>query len=164
MVEESGRQLVAGGHPQPERVLQKAADLRQMWDDLRELTQARQEALSGAKQVHVFDRDADETIAWIAEKEAATSSDDYGHDLDSIQALVRRHQGFERDLAAVKEQVRRRRGRRLCPPVQGLDSGGRGKGEVSVSAGWWGGDLGWGWLLGVDATGRPGVGASGLKA
>ena len=76
-----------------------------MWDDLRELTQARQEALAGAKQVHVFDRDADETIAWIGEKEAAINTDDYGHDLDSIQALVRRHQGFERDLAAVKEQV-----------------------------------------------------------
>ncbi|XP_037069817.1 spectrin beta chain, non-erythrocytic 1-like [Pollicipes pollicipes] len=104
-VEESARQLVAAEHPQPERVLQRAADLRQMWDDLRELTQARQEALLGAKQVHVFDRDADETIGWIAEKEAALSTDDYGHDLDSIQALVRRHQGFERDLAAVKEQV-----------------------------------------------------------
>ncbi|XP_043236847.1 spectrin beta chain, non-erythrocytic 2-like isoform X8 [Amphibalanus amphitrite] len=104
-VEESARQLVAGGHPQPERILQRAADLRQSWDELRELTQARQEALAGAKQVHVFDRDADETIAWIGEKEAAISTDDYGHDLDSIQALVRRHQGFERDLAAVKEQV-----------------------------------------------------------
>ena len=109
-VEESAQQLVTGGHPQPERILQRASDLRQSWDELRELTQARQEALAGAKQVHVFDRDADETIAWIGEKEAAISTDDYGHDLDSIQALVRRHQGFERDLAAVKEQVRQTAG------------------------------------------------------
>lgn len=55
--------------------------------------------------MHVFDRNADETISWIAEKDAFISSEDYGHDLETIQGLARRHQGFERDLAAVKEQV-----------------------------------------------------------
>ena len=55
--------------------------------------------------MHVFDRNADETIAWIMEKDALIASQDYGHDLETIQWLVKRHQGFERDLAAVKEQV-----------------------------------------------------------
>ena len=39
---------------------------------------ARQEALSGAKQVHVFDKNADETIMWIGEKEALFLSEDLG--------------------------------------------------------------------------------------
>jgi len=59
----------------------------------------------GAKQVHVFDRTADETISWIQEKGGLLAAEDYGHDLDTIQTLIQKHQGFEADLAAVKEQV-----------------------------------------------------------
>ena len=57
--------------------------------------------------VHVIDnfRDADETIAWIMEKDAILSSDDYGRDLASVQALRRKHEGVERDLAALNEKV-----------------------------------------------------------
>jgi hypothetical protein len=63
------------------------------------------QALAGAKQVHVFDHRADETIGWIQEKKAVLSGQGYGQDLETIQALVRQHQVFETDLAAVKEQV-----------------------------------------------------------
>ncbi|XP_069954045.1 spectrin beta chain isoform X10 [Cherax quadricarinatus] len=97
--------LLEDGHPEPARIKEKVEELQQLWDDLKELANARQEALAGAKQVHVFDRNADETISWIAEKDAFISSEDYGHDLETIQGLARKHQGFERDLAAVKEQV-----------------------------------------------------------
>ena len=50
-------------------------------------------------------RDADETIAWIMEKDAILSSDDYGRDLASVQALQRKHEGVERDLAALEDKV-----------------------------------------------------------
>ncbi|XP_071547281.1 spectrin beta chain, non-erythrocytic 5 isoform X4 [Panulirus ornatus] len=104
-VKGKARTLIDDGHPEPERIKEKVEELQQLWDDLKELANARQEALAGAKQVHVFDRNADETISWIAEKDAFISSEDYGHDLETIQSLARKHQGFERDLAAVKEQV-----------------------------------------------------------
>lgn len=45
--------------------------------------------------MHTFDRNADETISWIYEKEAMLLSDDFGHDLESIQALSRHHEGFQ---------------------------------------------------------------------
>ena len=54
----------------------------------------------------LFVRDADETIAWIQEKDAVLSLDDYGRDLASVQALQRKHEGVERDLAALEEKVR----------------------------------------------------------
>jgi hypothetical protein len=63
------------------------------------------QALAGAKQVHMFNHQADETIGWIQEKDAALSGQGYGQDLESIQALVQQHQMFKTDLAAVKEQV-----------------------------------------------------------
>lgn len=53
----------------------------------------------------MFDRTADETIAWILEKDAVICAEDYGQDLETIQSLVRKHEGFEADLAAVKEQA-----------------------------------------------------------
>ena len=53
------------------------------------------QGLADAKVVHGYDRDAAETKEWIMEKDTAVSSEDYGHDLASVQALVRRHEGFE---------------------------------------------------------------------
>lgn len=61
-------------------------------------------------QTFVFDshnRDVDETISWIKEKEQLMASDDFGRDLASVQALLRKHEGLERDLAALEDKARR---------------------------------------------------------
>ena len=50
-------------------------------------------------------REVDETKDWISEKDAALNNDNYGHDLASVQALQRKHEGVERDLAALGEKV-----------------------------------------------------------
>lgn len=47
----------------------------------------------------------DETKDWINEKNQALNNDNYGHDLASVQALQRKHEGLERDLAALGEKV-----------------------------------------------------------
>ena len=65
----------------------------------------RQEKLFGAHEIQRFNRDADEAIAWINEKDVILSSDEYGRDLASIQALQRKHEGVERDLAALQDKV-----------------------------------------------------------
>lgn len=52
-------------------------------------------------------RDVDETISWIKEKEQLMASDDFGRDLASVQALLRKHEGLERDLAALEDKARR---------------------------------------------------------
>lgn len=53
----------------------------------------------------LFYRDVDETISWIKEKEQLMASDDFGRDLASVQALLRKHEGLERDLAALEDKV-----------------------------------------------------------
>ena len=50
-------------------------------------------------------RDVDETKSWMNEKDTALLSDDYGRDLASVQALQRKHDGLERDLAALEDKV-----------------------------------------------------------
>lgn len=101
----SGQKLLAADTFYNPKIEQKVVEVKDQWEDLLELAHARQDALAGAKQVHIFDRTADETIYWIIEKEAEIVTDSYGKDLESIQALVRKHIALESELNAVKEQV-----------------------------------------------------------
>lgn len=68
--------------------------INQLWADLRELADARTQALASAKEIHTFDRDASDCKERIQEKSASLSND-YGKDLASVQALQRKHEGFE---------------------------------------------------------------------
>ena len=65
----------------------------------------KQRSLTAAHQVQRFVRAADETKSWMSEKDTALLSDDYGRDLASVQALQRKHEGLERDLAALEDKV-----------------------------------------------------------
>lgn len=100
-----GDSLVLENSPYKETIRKKVDETKLLWDELKDLVNARQEALAGAKQVHVYDRRADETITWIGEKESSLMSEDYGQDLETIQALARKHEVFETELAPVREQV-----------------------------------------------------------
>lgn len=53
------------------------------------------QSLAGAKKVHAFVRDADDAIEWIEEKDIVVSSEDYGQDIESVKALIVKHEGFE---------------------------------------------------------------------
>lgn len=64
-------------------------------------------------------RDADETKEWIEEKNQALNTDNYGHDLASVQALQRKHEGFERDLAALGDKVGAHTALRRCRECPG---------------------------------------------
>lgn len=101
-----GKNLIDANNTHSAEIRTKVNELQEQWRDLLELAHARKEALAGAKQVHLFDRSADETIAWIQEKDAALAMDLYDMmDLESIQALLRNHLAYESELQAVKEQV-----------------------------------------------------------
>lgn len=102
---DNGNKLIQSNSSHSDNIKQKVEEVKEAWKDLKDLAVARQDALSGAKDVHIFDRTADETIAWINDKDATLSMEYIGHDLESIQALVRNHIALETELIAVKEQV-----------------------------------------------------------
>ncbi|XP_038220979.1 spectrin beta chain, non-erythrocytic 5-like [Zerene cesonia] len=85
---EAGTALLEENTPEADRVKQKIEDIRGLWDDLKELAVARQEALAGARQVHEFDRSAEETLAWVAEKEATLQLLRELHQLKALAADV----------------------------------------------------------------------------
>lgn len=104
---ESSEALIKNKNTFAPEITQKVNELQVQWDDLMELAQARKDALDGAKQVHMFDRTADETIAWITEKDTALTVENYRQELDleTIQALCRKHETFENELLVVEGQV-----------------------------------------------------------
>ncbi|XP_037044978.1 spectrin alpha chain isoform X3 [Bradysia coprophila] len=104
-VNQSAEKLLQEGHPERDTINKKKDELNEAWQRLKQLAILRQEKLFGAHEIQRFNRDSDETVAWIAEKDVVLSSDDYGRDLASVQALQRKHEGVERDLAALEDKV-----------------------------------------------------------
>jgi len=88
-----------------EKIRIQIEDLNQRWAALQQVTQERAQTLGSAHEVQRYHRDADETKDWIEEKENALNNTDLGHDLATVQRLQRKHEGLERDLAAIGEKV-----------------------------------------------------------
>lgn len=86
-------------------VQQRVIDLQNAWADLIELANARKDALAGAKQVHLFDRTAEEVISWIQEKEADLLYGVYIPDSETIQQFLRKHQALETEIKAIRDRV-----------------------------------------------------------
>ncbi|KAJ0169742.1 hypothetical protein K1T71_014348 [Dendrolimus kikuchii] len=100
---EAGNVLLEENTPEADRVKQRIDDIKGLWDDLKELALARQEALAGARQVHEFDRSVDETAAWIAEKETALGSEAAPpRSLHELHAQKRSVHALRADLDAIR--------------------------------------------------------------
>ncbi|XP_032521109.1 spectrin alpha chain isoform X1 [Danaus plexippus] len=104
-VNQLAERLVLEGHPERETIVKRKDELNEAWQRLRQMALMRQERLFGAHEIQRFNRDADETIAWISEKDVVLGSDDHGRDLATVQTLQRKHEGVERDLAALEDKV-----------------------------------------------------------
>ncbi|XP_014790246.2 spectrin alpha chain-like [Octopus bimaculoides] len=101
----SAKKMIEANHYKSDEIVEHAKQISLLWEDLNEASRARKEALINAYQIHCYGRDTDDTLEWIKEKDAIVSNEDYGHDLESVQSLYTRHNGLERDLAAISEQV-----------------------------------------------------------
>ncbi|XP_068110413.1 spectrin beta chain, non-erythrocytic 5 isoform X2 [Hyperolius riggenbachi] len=115
--------LLKEPHSQAEGIRKKTEEVNSTWDVLCRAIQNRAKILTTAHQVHQFDHDVDELMGWIQEKEVTVDTDDYGYDLPGVQTLLSQHEGFERDLAAIKkgmEQVIKlgQHVSQIHPPVQ----------------------------------------------
>lgn len=78
--------------------------IRESWQHLLGLIRNREQRLQAAGEIHRFHRDVAEALSRIQEKEAALP-EDLGRDLNSVLALIRRHEGFENDLVALEAQL-----------------------------------------------------------
>ncbi|KAG8279574.1 hypothetical protein J6590_101967, partial [Homalodisca vitripennis] len=78
--------------------------IRESWQQLLLVLDNREQRLAAAGEIHRFHRDVAEALSRIHDKDAAIS-DDLGRDLNSVLALIRKHEGFENDLVALEAQL-----------------------------------------------------------
>ena len=78
---------------------------RSMWAQLQDQIKIRTKRLASAAEIHGFNRDLNELITRLQEKDSSLSMEDLGRDMASVQGLHRKHEGHERDLVVVQQQV-----------------------------------------------------------
>ncbi|XP_036895269.1 spectrin alpha chain, erythrocytic 1 isoform X2 [Sturnira hondurensis] len=93
-------------HPELPLIKLKQEEVNASWERLHGLALQRQKTLSNAADLQRFKRDVTEAIQWIKEKEPRLTSEDYGKDLVSSEALFHSHKGLERNLAVMDDKVK----------------------------------------------------------
>uniref|UniRef100_A0A914LZG0 Uncharacterized protein n=1 Tax=Meloidogyne incognita TaxID=6306 RepID=A0A914LZG0_MELIC len=103
-------ELLREKHPNAGSIRAKGQDVQQLWHEVNEAANERQQALIDGKNIHLFDQKADELLERLAEKEAyllAQSEEQFGGiDLDQMFGQKERHNNeFMHSLDVLSRQV-----------------------------------------------------------
>ncbi|TGZ69187.1 hypothetical protein CRM22_003879 [Opisthorchis felineus] len=98
-------ELLKEDFPEDALVIGKSREVREALRRLNDLADHRRHKLYEAHEIQRFFRDTDKAISWVNEKSIPLSIEDCGRDLASVQALQRKHEALERDLAALKDKL-----------------------------------------------------------
>jgi spectrin beta len=87
--------------------LQEKLDMVQKaWDGMNKAAQQREKVLVAALEMERFNRDIDETRGWISNK-TSDLREDLGGDLSTVRQYQRQQDGFETELAALEDKVKK---------------------------------------------------------
>lgn len=98
---------MSNGHPASSDVSEKLSLLEEERKSLLELWETRRVLYEQCMDLQLFYRDSEQAEAWMAKQEAILDNKDVGDSLDSVEALLRKHQDFEKSLAAQEEKIKR---------------------------------------------------------
>lgn len=97
-LQDQGQQLVNEQIPGSGPVPLRLAETRAYYDHLRKLADERRRDLEGAVEYYQFFHDADDVDAYLLDTMRVVSTDDVGHDEQSVQALLKKHDGVSEEL------------------------------------------------------------------
>uniref|UniRef100_A0A8B9YYS8 Spectrin beta, non-erythrocytic 4 n=1 Tax=Buteo japonicus TaxID=224669 RepID=A0A8B9YYS8_9AVES len=86
-----GEQILAKKRFSPGGIQEKMREVRLRWKKLEEVTGLHQQRLQEALNFFQFSTETDDLVAWLQDTYRIVSSDDFGHDDYSTQALLRKH-------------------------------------------------------------------------
>ncbi|NXD88888.1 SPTN4 protein, partial [Halcyon senegalensis] len=86
-----GEQILAKKRFSPGGIQEKIREVRLRWKKLEEVTGLHQQRLQEALNFFQFSAETDDLVAWLQDTYRIVSSDDFGHDDYSTQALLRKH-------------------------------------------------------------------------
>ncbi|CAH0552966.1 unnamed protein product [Brassicogethes aeneus] len=94
-------------HSQIDKVHARHRQIQQAWKRLERLKETKEKSLEGASSVELYNKLCDEAKDWMTEKMMQLDTEVLGHDLKTVQALQRRHDNLERELAPVEDKVKK---------------------------------------------------------
>ncbi|CAH8834837.1 unnamed protein product [Trichobilharzia szidati] len=103
---QEGQALISVGHPCSGDIAAKLSALERERASLMQLCEERREQLEQCMGLQYFYRDAEQSESWIGKQEALLEIKDVGDSLDSVEALIRKHEDFEKSLLAQEEKMR----------------------------------------------------------
>eukprot|EP00071_Canis_lupus_P007276 XP_005623261.1 spectrin beta chain, erythrocytic isoform X1 [Canis lupus familiaris] len=101
---ELGESLLQRQHQASEEISEKLKQVLSRRKEMNEKWEARQEQLRMLLEVCQFSRDASVAEAWLIAQEPYLASRDFGHTVDSVEKLIRRHEAFEKSTASWAER------------------------------------------------------------
>ena len=105
-VTDFGNALISRGHYASTEIQERLDTLAAARADLLTLWQERKELFDQCHDLQLLLRDAEQIEGWIAAQEATLANDDLGDSLDSVDALLKKQDDFEKSLAAQEEKTK----------------------------------------------------------
>lgn len=102
----AGRQLLEREHYAAAEVQEKLAALENDKKSLLTLWEDRRILYEQCMDLQLFYRDTEQADTWMAKQEAFLANEDLGDSLDSVEALIKKHEDFEKSLAAQEEKIK----------------------------------------------------------
>ena len=90
-----------------ESIDQRCSTINNIWNHVNLMVNIRRKTLEGAIEVHAFDKDCDDLIAWADEKEKFLANEDIGYDLASVHTLAKQQEALDNELASLAEELER---------------------------------------------------------
>lgn len=102
----AGLNLLEKGHYASDEVKEKLSSLESDKRSLIALWDERRILYEQCMDLQYFYRDTEQADTWMAKQEAFLANEDLGDSLDSVEALIKKHEDFEKSLAAQEEKIK----------------------------------------------------------
>ncbi|XP_074860919.1 spectrin beta chain, non-erythrocytic 2 isoform X2 [Carettochelys insculpta] len=99
-----GTALLDKGHYASDKIAEKLAQLQERRKEIGERWQEKMDWLQIVMEVLMFGRDASMAEAWLSSQEPIVRSAELGSNVDEVENLIKRHEGFQKLAAAWEER------------------------------------------------------------
>ena len=97
--------MIKNDHFRAPEIQSRIVDITEQWKKLVQLSALRKQRLLQVQDYYKFFSDAEDVDAWIVDHLRLVSSDDVGHDDNSVQALIKKHQDLADEISRYQSQV-----------------------------------------------------------
>lgn len=101
---ERARELIEDEHPDSEIVGLRQSQVDKLYASLKDLCGDRRERLDGTLKLYMLQREIDDLLQWIHERELVAKSKEQGHDLEHVTMMINRFRDFARDTEHVGQE------------------------------------------------------------